>query len=414
MIPFNSDIDIAGFFYISKQEDNYTLLPDGHAAYYPLTFNSNAKRKVIKGELNFYNKIAFENYKPDLHLPQDKCDLMQSKSANQKLLIYNALDNCFGHSLLKLFYFVSELEEKSIDFDFILLLPKALSHFLKPFKGLHVLSVDLPFKDFEKCLVLNNFISPVIKEYKETLIFPSSTYKLVSHSILKKMLNLTAEVLKETNKAIVYYYRKDANRSWSSNKQAANVIKLFSKLKPFFSNIDFIVLGDIDKKKFPEFIIDKRISNFDAKSDFEINSILARSLITIGFTGSHMLFPSILSKQTVHLIPTFKLKNIGEDIVFENTTFNMHQYYKHMFYAGNYDVDVIKPDNLFVYILNGFAGLLEKEFRYTEINQSLPEWVKVNYPNFEYEKFYAERSNFAIGAYKKSRWRILFNKFIYG
>jgi hypothetical protein len=55
MINFDSNIIIASYFHVSLIENAVSLLPIDHARAFPLCFDIES-RKIIKGDLNFYNK----------------------------------------------------------------------------------------------------------------------------------------------------------------------------------------------------------------------------------------------------------------------------------------------------------------------------------------------------------------------
>lgn len=412
MISFNKEITIASYFFLQKNNNTYKLLTDGHAEYYPLSFEMQPQKKIIEGELNFFNNIIYENYNSTNHIESNQYQTQYEIVTKPSLVIYNCLDNCFGHALLKLFYFTSIQHTQLLQHDVLLIVPKSLAHFIKPSKGIQLLIINLSYKELEKCNILNSAFNHLLEFYQFILILPSSTYKQVSHQQIRQTLQLDNSLIYQ-KPCVVFYYRKEKDRSWASLLQHKKVTRLFSVLKPYFNSVDFILLGDKDKHQFDNSIIDKRIASFTKETDFEYNAILKQALITIGVTGSHMLFPSILSKQTIHLIPTYKLKNLAEDIVFENTDYSMPQYYKHLFYTGNYDLNNLSANDLAVYILNHFTGLIEKEYKYNPNNQSQKEWIAQHYPQFNYQLFYTQKLQFAIQAYKKAKWRLLFNKFMY-
>ena len=79
-------------------------------------------------------------------------------------------------------------------------------------------------------------------------------------------------------------------------------------MKPYFSDeTKFYVVGDYDKYKFPSWVIDKRVNEFNKKNNIINNKIFSESIITLGLLGSSMIIPSILSKMTVHLFLHIKI-----------------------------------------------------------------------------------------------------------
>src|SRR5690349_23474299 len=59
------------------------LLPSDHAIYYPLEFSINP-RTVLKGELNFFNKVLFENFRPDNYMPDEKIRFCETNRKGKK------------------------------------------------------------------------------------------------------------------------------------------------------------------------------------------------------------------------------------------------------------------------------------------------------------------------------------------
>jgi hypothetical protein len=316
----------------------------------------------------------------------DLCELEANKTKDS-IIILNVLDNCFGHSLLKLFFSIKYIEEKK-DYDFLVIVPKALKHFLKNIEGLSVLYIDLPFSKFEKCYILNKEISKVTKNYKEILIEGAETYNSFDFNLLKNKLNLLGNYPVELEKRkIIFYYRKDYYRTWGGTKQRKKIIDLFSFLKAFFEDyVEFYIVGDLDDREFPHWIKDVRTDAFSKETDFHYNSLFASCLICIGLTGSHMLFPSLFSLCTIHLHPVFKYKNMAEDIVVNDNSNEMLSAYKHLYYFGNHNCSNISSFILGRLIIFHFSGLLEKEYKISSTNMSQKEWLNELYPSFLFSK----------------------------
>ena len=135
MIVFNKNYIISSYFEASivDSSKNVELLPFGHSRHFPLKFGL-VDRQICAGELNFFNTVFYKNFKENNFINPDKCTIEQNK-ASDKLIVLNCLDNCFGHALLKLFYAVNYIQNKDKSFDFLLILPKALSHFNKKKAG---------------------------------------------------------------------------------------------------------------------------------------------------------------------------------------------------------------------------------------------------------------------------------------
>ncbi len=395
MIRFNSDILICSYFETSVSGGVLKLLPFGHSRHYPLEFNIN-DRKIILGTLNFFNTTLHKKFKPDNFIDTTKCEVFCKKS-KQAVIVINLLDNCFGHSLLKLFDAIKFIDEKKNEFDFLLIIPKALKHFVIQEVGINVMYINASFTELENCYIINKEIEKVTEMYHDVFLEGSETYNSFDLELLKEKLNFFNSEKKSMDRnKIIFYYRSDYFRRWNGFKQGKSVENLFKILKPFFSeNIKFVVTGDKDSYKFPKWIDDERSEGFSEEIDFKLNTLFNSAIICIGLTGSHMLFPSIFSACTVHLHPTFKYKNMAEDIVVNSSTHEMLSAYKHLYYFGNYNCSDIDPFKLSKLVLIHFQGFIEKQYKAGKFPEGQEEWINANYKAVNYlaiSRFRAEQN----------------------
>jgi hypothetical protein len=413
VILFSSDIIITSYFEVRILENKLELLPFGHSRHYPLTFDVNT-RDVFSGTINFFNQPLLKHFNQNNFIDPRKCEIVVSQ-LKKSLIVMNLLDNCFGHALLKLFNAVQQIEINKEKYDFLLILPRSLKHFIKTNQGINVIFVALSFAELEKCFVLNKEIRKISEVYDHIFLIGAETYAAFDFSIIKqKLLLLNASTEKKQRKNIIFYYRSDYFRTWNGRKQHSNIIRLFSFLRPFFSNqVDFIVSGDKDKKKFPTWIKDERIRSFSNESDFYYNELFDSTLICFGLTGSHMLFPSLFSACTVHLLPYFKYKNMAEDIVANVHSNEILSAYKHLYYNGNYNCSDINPKKLASDSLIFFQGFVEKEYKTGLYAQSQHQWIAENYPDFNYLKVSEYRKDANAKQNFKIRMRRLIDKYIY-
>ncbi len=408
MIAYNEHTVIAGYFHAELSNEAVSLLPIDHARAFPLSFNIK-KRSILKGEINFYNKPFYENFDPKGSIDDSKVSLTVGVIKNKKVIIFNVLDNCFGHALLKLFLAVDSSAELK-DYDALVIVPKALEHFVKKNTFTHVLVVDQSFKALEKCPILNKSMDAITKNYSTKEIFPIHTYGEFLKEKLVSRLDLFGETKPKEEKNIVFYYRKDTIRQWGSYKQGKKITKLFSLMKPFFSEkVNFIVVGESDKFNFPAWIMDKRTDTYTKENDFEYNHIYANSIMAISITGSHLLLPSLLSKMTIHLHPTYKYKNMAEDIVnsIENS---LTAFTHHMNYYGNYNCSNIKPAVLCLQVLTNLQAMMEKEYKLSNSLQTQAEHIAQEHSYFKYKDFQKARVDLIGKENKKHRWSYYLSK----
>jgi hypothetical protein len=81
-------------------------------------------------------------------------------------------------------------------------------------------------------------------------------------------------------------------------------------------NYIFTVAGPGRTGRFPSFISDQRIRIFDEKSEKQLCSIYAASILVFGVHGSGMLLPSAHAGMAITLMPSKRWGNFAEDILF--------------------------------------------------------------------------------------------------
>ena len=73
------------------------------------------------------------------------------------------------------------------------------------------------------------------------------------------------------------------------------------------------------KTKFPTWIEDCRVKNFDAETEQKTCQIYADSRLVIGVHGSNMLLPSAHAGMTIDILPEDRLGNFAQDILYQET-----------------------------------------------------------------------------------------------
>jgi hypothetical protein len=395
VISYNNDIVLASYFHCKLNGNEVSLLPIDHARAFPLTFDIVDKR-IVEGELNFYNKPFYANFRTDNFVDPLKCKVHFGEKKSNELIVYNVLDNCFGHAFLKMLLAV----EKSamLKSDSLLIVPSSLAHFLKRDVFDHIIEIDLNYKAFESCWVLNKLLDPFFTMGYNLQLFPVHTYGTFNKDILFTGLRIPMPLTQESKKRICFYYRNDQPRKWNGAKQSKNIIVLFEELRKFFSeNISYTVIGSKDDYLFPSWIEDERVNSFSEINDVKECKLLSESLIVISVTGSHMLMPSLLSTITVHLHPLFKYKNMAEDVVNCIQDNIKLQPYSHLFYYGNSNCSDINPKKLAYMVLVHFQGYTEKTFKQLMEGTNQKEWIDIHFPYFKYTKLNDHRSKINNG-----------------
>lgn len=362
-------ISLFSYFHILENklpdgDNEIKVLPSDHGLPYPLVFKKKSK-KIIRGELNFYNKYLFENYNSLNFIPEDKYQLTFIHPQKRKCIVLNVLDNCFGHSLLKLLHLKEFYEKYSDTSDFLVIIPENLSHFI-PHEKVNSCIIKLSYKELEKCYGFENIIIDLKKRYEEIdfavfdMFLPHKDRENLTSFF--PFLNKINDIV-PGKRYITFYYRKGLWRSWGGMRQMKNISQLFKNLLPFFdAQTEFFIVGEKDNFNFPAWIKDKRVEKFSPECDYEYNMIFKNSAITIGVTGSNLLFPSMFSQMTVHLVPAHKLGNSMEDVI--NFTapiiFGWHQ---NISLPGDALMNNYSPRLLSETILMLYRSYLNKEYK---------------------------------------------------
>jgi len=389
------------------------LLPSDHAIYYPLDFSVNS-RTVLKGELNFFNKVLLENLQPGNYLPDAKVRWHQmNRQRKKQCLIINLLDNCFGHSFMKMLNIRDIYEEHKDKYDFCIVVPRSLEHFL-PAGIFTVISIDISFSESEEAYSLKRIIDQLKAQYEAIDFSVLDTYKeYTSKKELKDFFRLTdmekAPVL--SHKIITFYYRADFYRTWGGRHQAKNIITFFKIVKEYFSDqVLLYVVGDKDNYVFPEWIYDRRADKFSAQVDYEYNAIFSNSLMTVGIMGSNMLAPSLFSDMSVHLIPEHKLANTAEEVINSNA-YAIPACFENIYIYGDGLMNEYTPEMLASRLIVLYYTRLTKEYKHACIgllkNQgevlSQKEYLVKFYPYINYNKAVMLKSDIQNNAYHKIR-----------
>ncbi|MHC1706164.1 MAG: hypothetical protein AB9842_01445 [Bacteroidales bacterium] len=365
------------------------LLPsDNHSAAYPLLLDRN--KNIISGKVNFFNSSFYKGFSKDKLNSEKDLEFSFIPAHHDRCLIINILDNCFGHSLLKLFNIPLFYKECHDKYDIFIISPASLTVYLCKEK-LNIIGVKKSFSALGNGLILTDIIEKIKLNYTASEYAFLNTYQdYQDKSELIPFFNFTgSSAEKPAKKNIIFYYRKDRLRRWGLFSQKARIINFFNFLKSFFNNVDFILLGEKDNLKFPGFIKDMRCNSFTEETEFTYNRLLKNSLFVTGVHGSHLILPSLLSRQVFHLVPPIKIKNTGED-VFNIRISNIEACYRdfNIFLPGSVFPGSGKKTAKVVLVL--FLSSLQKEYKMSEpiegYNSSQEEYILKKYPEFFYGK----------------------------
>lgn len=355
-------VDYATYFPYLKSGNSIKLLPSDHCLYYPLEFETENKR-IIKGELNFFNTSFYKNYNSENSIPNNKYKICSELESGNKALIINLLDNCYGHSFLKLLNLYNIYQKYHNQFALIVICPASISHFI-PINKFVKIEVNISFNDAMNCYSLKPIIDVVKQSYKTIDFVTLDTYSFYENK--KEVISFFPFLPIENKtkpKYITFYYRKDYFRTWSGADQNIRINDFFKQLRNYFDpNIEFVVLGDKDEFVFSKNISDKRTNAFGKEVDHLYNSIFSQSIIVIGLIGSNMLQPSMFCNFTIHLVPRAKATIVAEEF-FNIKDCAIQNWFNNIYIFGNNNLSDIKSKDLVEKVVLLYLTFLTKEYK---------------------------------------------------
>lgn len=387
--------EIYSFFYFRRTKNKEVeLLPNCHALYYPLAFQEETK-KITKGKLNFFNSKFYDHFSDAKIIKESQFKYINQPSQRaSKAIILNLLDDCFGHTIMKILNLVYAYEKYGKEFDLVCICPQPLVYLI-PKDKFTIISVNIHFYDLATCYDLKPIINQIKTKYLQLEYFMFNMYAVHDKAKVRSFFNFfDAKEQISKKKYFTFYYRASVYRSWNGYKQAKTVIKAFEQLKTFFSNdIKFLVVGDKDSNKFPNWIIDERVSSYSKELDLKYNKLFFDSVIVVGYFGSGLYLPSILSDFTVHLVSRDKLKLAMQDSINYKTT-SILGFYENPNFFGNAFCENITPDKLSDSIISLYKAYLQMVYRmsYSDENGSnspllfsQEEYINKFFPFFNYQ-----------------------------
>ncbi len=392
----NKKPKIYSFFFFFEDQGIVKLLPSCHASYYPLAFNKNTN-EIISGELNFFNSKFYNTYTSVKDLSDNQYDFHIVKS-KEKALVINLLDDCYGHSIIKLLNLQNIYAKYNKKYDLICICPRSLKYLI-PKNKFQIITIKIGFYDLSHCHNLESIINKIDSLYNHLDYYLFSMYNKFNRDSTRQFYTFYPKKYNRYNfkkNKITFYYRSGFFRSWRGNGQANAIIKLFSELTPYYSeNVMYCVIGDKDKYNFPNWINDQRTEKFSLKLDLKYNTIFHESLIVIGVFGSALYLASILCDMVIHLVPRDKLMLTAEDTINYDEE-SILSFYQNINILGSENCNDIKPNNLAKDIITLYKSYLEKKYKTNiakrknnilQIQFSIgqKEYIELNYKNFNYK-----------------------------
>lgn len=302
-------------------------LPIGHSAHWRYEVNLQSKQLTGPRGVEWLSVPLLES----LTNPTQGEVLLKREvfRETKDVIILNCLDMMYGHSLLKLLNASRHLADNP-ERGLILLIPAFLRWLipegisevwtvplgLKAMKGFYR-SLDLQIQSF-----CDDYDSIWLSEaFSHPSRFRIQDYTRVLPHDFTGEENLVTFVWREDRLWLPHYpakkLRKAGLLSLGLAWQKLKIIRLFSKIRERFPETRFAVAGLGVEGRFPEWVEDCRVAEFDAGTEETAARLYAESRIVIGVHGSNMLLPSGLAGMTVDLMPEDKWQCLPEDVLFQ-------------------------------------------------------------------------------------------------
>lgn len=274
------------------------------------------------------------NFLPTLQNLQQKQISIKKEVFNacDKIIILNCIDPVYGHALLKLLNAQRHLEDQP-DYGLIVIIQPSL-RWLVPATVAEVWVVDLPFKDallFYPCL--NQFIHKELSRFREVQL--SETCVHPGRFDISFFTRVPKHDFQQSTIQLNFIWRED--RLWLRGEYAGlmkrlkqtgllklalqmqnwRIRQLFQKIKTRIPTAQFVVTGLGTQTRFPDWIKDARVNQFDQKTERTACQIYADSRLVIGVHGSNMLLPSGHAGMSIDIMPDYKLGQLCADILYQ-------------------------------------------------------------------------------------------------
>ena len=249
--------------------------------------------------------------------------------SNQRIVILNCIDYLYGHSLLKLLNADAYLKKNS-DIGLVVIVQKFL-RWMVPEGCAEIWTIDIPLRQVRSYYPeLNASISKKLSRFDEVYLSKAHShprdFDITSYTRVQK------HNFRDNEFRITFVWRED--RLWMNDflfrvlrKLNMNYLSLLLQnwkirtllkgIKRTFPSAIFTVTGLGKTTNFPTWIDDLRVVRFDEKTEKSTCEVYSQSRLVIGVHGSNMLLPSAHAGMTLDLMPSDRLGNICQDIIYQ-------------------------------------------------------------------------------------------------
>jgi hypothetical protein len=316
----------------------YHCLPIGHDLLFPIQVSKDGKESFFHPRAKDWLAaplIKSLGQKPEKRFPIERKVYKDSK----QVVIVNCLDNCFGHIFTKVWNTYKLIKSRP-ELGVIAIIPQRCN-WLVPRDIAEIWSVPVELKDSAQMLGgLDEFVKSQLTRFDK--VYLSHTFTHLDHTRhiameeILKTSRFDLDTFCSSTPQVTFVLREDRfwlNSQWmdflfkASKKfklthwifpilawrQRQLVKRTGKKIRQSLPNVLLNCTGLGKSGKLLEGMADYRTDMILPETEFQWNSIFAKSHVVIGVHGSHMLIPSALAAGFVNIVPRFKIEHMVED-----------------------------------------------------------------------------------------------------
>lgn len=257
----------------------------------------------------------------------------------RKVIILNALDWIFGHSLLKLYNAQYHLAHNT-DHGLVIIVPRALEWLLP--KGIaEAWIVDLSFGDLKYShTAIEKFMRNELERFDHVSVSYAYSHPDFSSINIEQFTGIRPFDLSTFNVGPPRFtFILRADRPWLRNSFTGTIHWIFMKLK-MLKQVEWLYAGDQNRLvrktisiikshlpsaeifvtgfgkygSFKNITADERYDNVNVEIEKKWCMIYAKSHLVIGVHGSNMLLPTAFAAGCLEILPGFRTYNIAQDL----------------------------------------------------------------------------------------------------
>lgn len=314
----------------------YQLFPVGTTVDFPLAYGK--ANKKLYDEVNAWVSIGLLEYIGTIRGGEIAIEKIVNKESKQ-VVILNALDFRYGHSLLKLLNAQHHLDHHK-ELGVVVIIPKILK-WLVPKDCSEIWIVDVQLSELiYRQVAINKFISRELKRFDEIYLsraYSHPDFRFVDISRFTGVVPFDVTKFSRVPIHITFALREDrwwltrpesflmyrvlrrlglaqAGTKFLAHRQNRLVKKTIRHIKRELPGSTFAIAGLGNSGDFTGYAQDRRREKIDASTEAEWCSLYAKSQVVFGVHGSNMLLPSSLAAGCVEILPEERYANIVQDM----------------------------------------------------------------------------------------------------